>query len=210
MWNASPAKAAAYGKASSIGLLLTVFQLFIFFLVVASRTLGADTMHSAGDLITLGGTTLLLWRTWENEAAYLNARRRWLLVGVWSLVLGGLFVAGESLHDLLGGAEGTVRSWTLPLVALVSAGGNWWMHHIIHCATHEDQDALDRNNLDHMFWDGVLSLAVFVSYLFGTALIDRLIAIVIGGLVLPYLAWKRWKEDGERDNLHNKKHAHPH
>lgn len=209
MWNPSPVKAAAYGKASAIGLLLTGLQFSVLFFIVASRTLGADTVHSAGDLLALLGTAFLLFRTWGSEVAFLKARRRWLLVGVWSLALGGLVVAGESLVDLLSNDwVGNVRSWQLPIIALGSAAGNWWMHRIIDSATHGKRDALDKNNLDHMLWDGVLSLAVFVSYLFGTTLVDRLIAIGVGLFVLPYLAWKRWKEGADK-HIHND-HEHNH
>lgn len=215
MWNASPAKAAAYGKASIIGLLLTLVQIFILFFIVSSRTLGADTMHSAGDLATLAGTTYLLFRTWASEQEYLRRYRQWLLFGVLSLALGGLGVAGESLYDLWSGASGTIRAWPLLFAAGLGAAGNWWMHRIVHAATHKNRDALDRNNLDHMAWDGVLSLAVFVAYLSGTPFVDRLIAIVVGLFVLPYLAWKRWKEDGhehkhKKDNKHSDHENHPH
>ena len=213
MWNPSPAKAAAYKKAFCIGLLLTCVQLFILFFLVASRTLGADTIHSVGDLLTLGGTALLLAQTWANEDVFLKKRRMWLSFGAWSLALGGLFIAAESSLDLWhGGASVQLRAWPLFVAALGGALGNWWMHHTVHSATHVHRDALDRNNLDHMFWDGVLSFAVFLSYVFGTTLIDHVLAIVIGAFVLPFLAWKRWKEDGddhgaERTNEHT---AHGH
>ncbi|MDO8490236.1 MAG: cation transporter [bacterium] len=210
MWNASPAKAAAYWKALRIGLLLTGTQLFILFFVVASRTLGADTMHSANDALTLFGTAYILGRSWTSETVFLKWRRRWLLVGVWSLALGGLFVAGEALHDILEGAGGAIRSWPLLFAAILGAAGNWRMHQILDTVAHEERDALDHNNLDHVFWDMILSLAVLAAYLSGAPLVDRLIAIVVGLFVLPYLAWKRWKEDGDGYGNHEHEHNNEH
>ncbi|OGZ07778.1 MAG: hypothetical protein A2942_02875 [Candidatus Lloydbacteria bacterium RIFCSPLOWO2_01_FULL_50_20] len=203
MWTPSPAKAAAYKKACLIGLLLTVLQLFILFFVVASRTLGADTMHSFNDLATLLGTTYLLGRTWETESLFLKKRRSWLRFGVWSLALGGLFVAGESLFDLLSGVTGHVRSWPLLVIAIAGALGNWRMHRILDSVAHEERDALDKNNLDHVLWDMVLSLAVLLSFLVGVPLVDRLIAIIVGLFILPYLAWKRWEEDSDEHTHHD-------
>src|SRR3989338_5725647 len=204
MWSASTAKAAAYGKSLRIGLLLTFIQLFILFFVVASRTLGADTMHSGNDALTIFGTAYILGRSWPSETVFLKWRKRWLLVGVWSLALGGLFVAGEALYDITDGVDGAIQSWPLLFAAGLGAAGNWRMHQILDTVAHEDRDALDHNNLDHVFWDMILSLAVLIAYLSGAPLVDRLIAIVVGLFVLPFLAWKRWKEDGDE----NDRHAH--
>jgi len=208
MWNASPAKAAAYRKAFYIGLLLTLTQLFILFFVVLSRTLGADTVHSAADLATLWGTMYLLGRTWVNEEMFLKRRRQWLCFGVWSLALGGLFVGGESLFHLLGDeVSSQPQSWLLLLTALLGAIGNWRMHNILEAVTHADRDALDKNNLDHVFWDMILSLGVFVSgcsmWILGTSAIDHFIAVLVGFIILPYLAWKRWKEDKDEHGHHH-------
>ena len=82
------------------------------------------------------------------------------------------------------------------------------MHQILDTVAHEDRDALDHNNLDHVFWDMILSLAVLIAYLSGAPLVDRLIAIVVGLFVLPYLAWKRWKEDGDENDRHAHDHEH--
>lgn len=208
MWSASTAKAAAYGKALRIGLLLTFIQLFILFFVVASRTLGADTMHSGNDALTIFGTAYILGRSWPSETVFLKWRKRWLLVGVWSLALGGLFVAGEALYDITDGVDGAIQSWPLLFAAGLGAAGNWRMHQILDTVAHEDRDALDHNNLDHVFWDMILSLAVLIAYLSGAPLVDRLIAIVVGLFVLPYLAWKRWKEDGDENDRHAHDHEH--
>lgn len=79
------------------------------------------------------------------------------------------------------------------------------MHRILHGVAHEDKDSLDKLNLSHVFWDGILSLAVIVAFLTGSPIVDRVLAIIVGAIVLPVLARMRWKDDG-----HNHAHAHVH
>ncbi len=205
MYSSPPAKSVAYRKVSAIAIVLTIYQISILYFDVFSRSLLADTVHGVTDLAPLLGTTYLLARMWGSEAIFLKKRRFWLFIGVWSLALGGLLVAGESAYDLLNGATGTLRSPQLLFAAILGAGGNWWMHRILHNVTHKDKDSLDKLNLSHVFWDGILSLAVIVAFLTGSPIVDRVLAIIVGAIVLPLLACMRWKDDG-----HDHKHADGH
>jgi divalent metal cation (Fe/Co/Zn/Cd) transporter len=199
-------KAAAYKKARNIGILLTLFQLFILLVLAASRTLWTDTLHSIGDLTTLAGTAYLLGSTWESAHEFEHQKQKWLLFGVWSLALGGIIIAGEAAsHIYLYGLSAPPPSWPIIIAALAGALGNWRMHHILDSVEHSKEDVLHKNNIDHVKWDMILSSFVFISgilmYLSHTTAFDHFIAIVVGLLVLPYLALKRWRE-------HKKGHHH--
>jgi divalent metal cation (Fe/Co/Zn/Cd) transporter len=179
-----------------------LFQLFVLLVLAASRTLWADTLHSIGDLTTLAGTAYLLGSTWESEDAFTHQQQKWLLFGVWSLALGGIIIAGEAVAHLYShGLSAPPPSWPILIAALAGALGNWRMHHILDSVEHSGEDALHKNNIDHVKWDMILSSFVFISgvlmYFSHTTAFDHFIAIVVGLCILPYLAMKRWREHKE-------------
>lgn len=203
----SRAKAACYQKALPIGAFLFLFQMAILIWVVFSRALGADTFHALLDVLTLAGTTYLFRQTWKSEEEFERYEHRWLLVGVISLGLGGIMVGIESASCLLKGTSSTPPpAWPLLIAALVGAIGNWRMHHLLGSVEDAEHDHLHKNNLDHVFWDMILSFAVLCSgcsmLLFATSAIDSWIATVVGFIILPYLALKRWKE-GVHEHAHH-------
>lgn len=205
----SRAKAAQYRKALPIGAFLFLFQMSILVWVVFSRALSADTFHALLDVLTLTGTTFLFSKTWTSKKEFARGERTWLLIGVWSLAIGGLIVGSEAVAHLLNASTSRVpMAWPVLIAALVGAGGNLWMHRILDSVEDVAHDHLHKNNLDHVFWDMVLSFAVFVSgcsmWFFQTMAFDSWIAIGIGFFVLPYFAWKRLSESGTH------KHAHTH
>lgn len=203
----SQAKAACYRKALPIGVLLFLFQMAILLWVVFSRALGADTFHALLDVLTLAGTTYLFHQTWKTEEEFERYEQRWLLVGVVSLGLGGIIVGLESASSLLSRASSAPPpAWPLLIAALVGALGNWRMHHLLGSVEGAEHDHLHKNNLDHVFWDMILSFAVFCSgcsmLLFATSAIDSWIATLVGFIILPYLALKRWRE-GSHEHTHH-------
>jgi|GEM_PF-3866666 len=194
----SRAKAAQYKKALPIGAFLFLFQSSILTWIVFSRALGADTFHALLDFVTIAGTTFLYSRNWVCEVAFKKSERRWLFVGVWSLGLGGVMVGGEALHHLLfGQTSGVPPAWPILVAALVGAVGNWWMHNILDSVDDAEHDHLHKNNLDHVISDAALSLTVFISgcsmWYFQSMAIDSMIAVLVGLIVLPYFAIKRWR-----------------
>ncbi|KKU79729.1 MAG: hypothetical protein UY04_C0003G0011 [Parcubacteria group bacterium GW2011_GWA2_47_7] len=207
----SRAKAAQYRNALPIGVFLFLFQLIILFGFAFSRVLSADTVHAFLDVLTLAGTTFLFGRMWRTEAQFKHYERGWLLVGVWSLGLGGVIIGCEAAVHMYG-STGVIPPPALPLLlaALVGAIGNWRMHHILEAVDDAEHDHLHKNNLDHVFWDMILSGAVFVSgcsmWIFQTSAIDSIIALLVGFLILPYLAFKRWKENGNEHHTCNHSH----
>ena len=199
---------ASYRKALLIGLSTSALQLIVLSFFVLSRTLVAYTLHSLLDFATLAGTTLLLSRNWTSEAAFDRSKHRWLQFGVWTLGLGGFAIGFEALfHIVFGAPVETPPAWPLLAIALFGAAANWTMHSILEGAESHGHEALHKNNLDHIFWDMILSLLVFVSgmfmWLLETAAVDHWFALGVGFLVLPYLAWKRWHERDHAECHHH-------
>ncbi len=214
MHHAHPTKAAIYRKACAIGILLSLTQIAILF-ISKSYTLGADTLHSIGDNITLAATAYLFARAWANQEVFTRRKRWCLLLSVWSLGLGGFLIAIEAfVHLVFEGAVVTISPLSVMAAGLIGWVGNRHMHKVLHAVETHDHDALHRSNLDHVFWDMVTSGAVFLSglcmLLFHTTFIDHVIAIIVGGFILPYLALKRWGEGNEEVEHHCEHHAHHH
>ena len=200
-------QAKSYWKACGVALPLSLFLLYVLIELAQSRTLGADTGHTALDFLTLFFTALLYSIAWKNELAFKRWYRVVLFFGVASLAVGGALIGWEAYEHLqhLGSAVPPAK-W-LFISAGVNIGGNLLMHRMLGGHEHGHGDALHANNRDHILADAGLAGLTIVSgitmWYWGTAVIDHYIAIAVGWMVFPYYAWKRWKEGG-----HPHKHDH--
>jgi Co/Zn/Cd efflux system component len=212
----APEKARIYQRARNIGLMIFAFQVSVLFFFIGSRVLGADTVHSFLDVAVLAGTALLLGRFHASREIFTRRYRRLLLFGVLTLALGGIAIGLESLWQILFVSHSGKPDLPLALLVVAAVGGlgNLRMHKVLSAVHHHERDALDKNNIDHVFWDMVLSFAVFCSglsmWIWQTNAFDHYIAIVVGFFVLPYLSIRRWRENSGEGHHHDKHDGHDH
>jgi len=186
----------AYWSAFAITSGIVVLQ-FVVRQKADSLTLLGDMIHIFSDALVYGGIVYVLLRA-HTGVDMRHAKKRMIVLGIASLVLGGVYVAWEGLSRIVHPIP--YPTTVVMLTALVSMVGTTWAHVVLKNVAEGDRDLQYNNFIAHLRSDIAASAIVFVSALlqslFALPTIEGYLSLILASYMC-FLAHHLWKDSGE-------------
>ena len=192
MLNSKLDKVRRYRQALSINASVWVLQLITVLFIADSLTLFGDMSHSIADIFILLATHQVFAHELRNPNADHSHKKKWLVrVAVFLLWLSACYVLYEALGRITHPVD--FPGWPVAILAIFSASGNFFAHHMISKIDACEHDHAHEANVAHLLTDFALSIIVLVSalgnILFNLPAIDAWLSLVVAMWML-YWGWK--------------------